>query len=96
MDRQPLVTPSGVITGTGFGEIGYFHRPDELPAEIAETPLVLDRLLGLEGPAWLLDSLGERWQAPETRERILDVARLVEAEPSLLWLSPHLLAIAHR
>ena len=42
-----------------------------------------------------MDGLGERWKDPETRERIRDVARLVEAEPSLLGLSPHLLAITH-
>jgi len=86
--RGALEGIRGSYQETGFGEVGYFHRPDEMPQELAETPFALEVLIGLEGPAWLLDSLADRWEDPEVCRRILDVARLVESEPSLAGLEP--------
>jgi ubiquinone/menaquinone biosynthesis C-methylase UbiE len=74
----------------------FFHRPDELQAEVTTAGLVDVQLVGLEGLAGWLPHLAARWDDPEDRELILRTARLVEAEPSLLGLSSHLLAIAHR
>ena len=50
-------------------------------------------LVGLKRlPGWLPFS-NDRWDSPAERETILDVARLVESEPSLAGLSAHLLSI---
>ena len=75
---------------------GYFHRPDEIRDEIAESGLELVDLVGLEGVSFALDDIEERWANPPTREAILDVARRVERVPELMGLSPHLLATARR
>jgi hypothetical protein len=51
-------------------------------------------VLGVEGLAAWLDDLADRFT--ELEESIMFSARAVEAEPSLIGLSPHLLAIARR
>lgn len=74
----------------------YFHRVEELESEVAEAGLDVDAVLGVEGPAALLGDLEERWNDPVARERVLSVARILEAEPSARALSAHLLAIGRR
>jgi hypothetical protein len=71
----------------------YLHRPDELAGEVAAAGLVVERVLGIEGPGWLI--WRERWDDPHRRAQLLDTARAVEEEPSLLGASPHLMVIAH-
>jgi SAM-dependent methyltransferase len=72
----------------------YFHHPEELRAEVADAGLEMVELVGVEGLAGSLPQLERRWQDDRDRELILWSARVVEAEPSLLGLSAHLLAVA--
>lgn len=69
----------------------YLHHPEELPAEIADAGFDLETVLGIEGPAWLVE---DQWDDPARREHLLFAARAVEAEPSLGGVSAHLLAVA--
>jgi ubiquinone/menaquinone biosynthesis C-methylase UbiE len=72
----------------------YFHHPEELRAELERAGLEVVELVGVEGLAGWLPQLGRRWQSAADRELIVWAARVVEAEPSLLGLSGHLLAVA--
>jgi hypothetical protein len=72
----------------------FFHHPEELRAEVADAGLEVLELVGVEGLAGSLPQLDRRWQDPRDREVILWSARVVEAEPSLLGLSAHLLVVA--
>jgi ubiquinone/menaquinone biosynthesis C-methylase UbiE len=74
----------------------FFHLPDELAAEVADAGLRLDAVRAVEGPGWVLPDVAERLTDPARRERLLAAIRRVEAEPSLLGASAHLLAVAHR
>lgn len=74
----------------------YFHRPEEIGAELRAAGLVDALTLAIEGPAWLLADFDEQWADPARRERILDALAAIEAEPSLLGASAHLLALARR
>jgi ubiquinone/menaquinone biosynthesis C-methylase UbiE len=74
----------------------YFHRPDELEAEIAAAGFAVDEVAGVEGIAPWIPRLAEDWSDPARRDVIIDAARRVEHEPAVLGVSPHLLAIAHR
>jgi len=74
----------------------YFHRPDELEAEVVEAGFEPPQVLGVEGPMWLLSNLDHHLGDLERRERLLAALRRVEAEPSLLGASAHLLAVARR
>ena len=58
--------------------------------------LALLDVLALEGPGAYLPDFAGRWADPVARERLLEFLRRVEAEPSLLGVSPHLLAVARR
>lgn len=78
----------------GWFTTAYFHRPDELAAEATEAGITVRQLVGLEGMAGWLPSLADRWDRPEDRETILDSARWIESEPSLIGLSAHLLLVA--
>jgi SAM-dependent methyltransferase len=74
----------------------FFHLPREIAEEVTEAGFDLVDLLGVEGPAWLLPDLERRWADPAERERLLQAARAVEREPTLLSLPPHLLAIGRK
>jgi ubiquinone/menaquinone biosynthesis C-methylase UbiE len=74
----------------------YFHHPDDLRRELASAGFRVEGLYGLEGPGWMLQDFDQRWSDPRARSDLLRVARAVEAEPSLLGLSAHLLAVGKR
>ena len=74
----------------------YLHRPEELPEEVEEAGLRHLKTVGLEGPAWLLGDLDERWSNIEQRNTILEALRSLEDESSLLGVSAHLLAIGQK
>jgi hypothetical protein len=75
-----------------FGAI----RPDDLRAEVQSAGLTLEGVYGLEGPGWFLPDLAERWADLRRREDLLRLARQFEAQPSVLGVSAHLLAVARK
>ena len=74
----------------------YFHRPEELAEEAAEARLDVRETVGVEGMAHWLKHLAPRLDDPGDRDVILQSARAVESEPTLLGLSSHLIAVARR
>jgi hypothetical protein len=74
----------------------YFHRPDELAAEVRAAGLALDGVFGAEGPGWILPDVAERMGDADRRATPLAVARMLETEPAVLESSAHLLAVAQR
>jgi SAM-dependent methyltransferase len=74
----------------------FFHRPDELSTELRAAGLAEVSVLGVEGPAWMLSDFDERWDNPALRADVMDVARRLEAEPSVLGASAHLLGIGFK
>ena len=71
----------------------FFHLPEELAAEVVAGGFQVEALLAVEGPAGFV---GAGWSEPGQRDVILDAVKQVEAEPSLLGMSPHLLAVARK
>jgi ubiquinone/menaquinone biosynthesis C-methylase UbiE len=71
----------------------YFHRPEELQAEVASVGFQCQAVLGLEGPGWVLSDFNDRWADPRKREDLLRVARALEKVGSIVGLSAHLLAV---
>jgi ubiquinone/menaquinone biosynthesis C-methylase UbiE len=72
----------------------YFHRPDELADEVRASGLDLNGVYGLEGPGWILPDVSERMANPDRRATLLQVARWLETDASVLGISAHLLAVA--
>jgi ubiquinone/menaquinone biosynthesis C-methylase UbiE len=76
--------------GQAYFTTAFFHRPDELAAEVEEAGFELEGVFGVEGPGWLL---ADRWEDATARQNILRAARLLETEPTVVGASSHLLAI---
>jgi SAM-dependent methyltransferase len=74
----------------------YFHHPDEIQAEVTDAGLELGAVYGVEGPGEWMADVGARLDDDERRGVLLDLARSVEQEPSVLGVSPHLLVSAQR
>ncbi len=71
----------------------YFHHPDEIANDFESAGVTLDQLIAIEGPAWLFSDLQARLDDPDRRNRLLEAVRLVEAEPRMVGVSAHLMAI---
>jgi SAM-dependent methyltransferase len=74
----------------------YFHRPEDLRAEVIQAALTVEGVYGLEGPAWFLPDFDERWSDAQRRADMVRLARAFEAEESVAGISAHLLAVARR
>jgi SAM-dependent methyltransferase len=80
--------------GQDFFTTAYFHHPDEARTEAEEVGLSVEAVLGVEGIASWIPRLAKSWADPERREIIIEAARTIESEPTLLGLGPHLLVVA--
>ncbi len=85
--RNPGGDPASFTTS-------YFHRPEELTAEIADAGLEVREFVAASGSVKLLPDLSERLDRQEDCDYVLSVLRLVEAEPSLIGMSQNFVAIA--
>ena len=83
-------------TRVDYFTTAYFHRPEELERELAAAGFSDARVLGVEGPAWLVADFDARWADPILRGDMMAVARAVEAEPAMLGVSAHLLGIGRK
>jgi len=74
----------------------YFHRPEDLRAELEEAGFSEVEVMGVEGIAWMLADFESHWADEALRQDILNIARALEAEPSIVGASAHLLAIGRK
>jgi hypothetical protein len=96
IQRHAPAPPATVVDVGGAAGAYAVHRPDGLRAEVQSAGLTLEGLYGLEGPGWFLPDLAERWADLRRREDLLRLARQFEAQPSVLGVSAHLLAVARK
>ncbi|MFD6988749.1 class I SAM-dependent methyltransferase [Streptomyces sp. NPDC059943] len=91
------ILETGVYDGTRGFALSYFHRAEDLAAELMNSGLTDVRVFGIEGPAWSLVKTAEQQpgQGPtdELIASAMDAARLAEPYPELLAASSHLLAV---
>ena len=74
----------------------YFHLPEELSNEATEAGFLVEALVGIEGPAWVLPDLDSWLEDPQHRSTLLEAIRRVETEPSLLGATAHILVVGRR
>jgi SAM-dependent methyltransferase len=74
----------------------YFHRPEELTAELVAAGVTHLATLAIEGPGWLLPDLDARLADPLRRSALLAGVAALEAEPTLIGASAHLLGVARK
>jgi ubiquinone/menaquinone biosynthesis C-methylase UbiE len=85
--RNPTNNPQYFTTA-------YFHRPEELAAEVREAGFGDVAALAIEGPAWSTSQFREVWSDPEQRGKLMEFLSLVEKEPSLHGASAHFIVTA--
>jgi SAM-dependent methyltransferase len=74
----------------------FLHRPEDLAAEMHRAGLNAVSVRGVEGPSWMLQDFDDRWEDEALRNDMLEVARKLECEPSILGASAHLLGVGRR
>jgi len=74
----------------------YFHRPEDLRAELEDAGFSAVCVLGIEGVGWTFGDFDARWSDEALRHDMLNVARALEAEPSIVGASAHLLGIGRK
>ena len=72
----------------------FFHRPEELGAEIVEAGFTQKGLYAVEGPGQLVADLDRRMSDPAKRAQLFDPIRRVEQETTLLGLASHFVIVA--
>lgn len=80
----------------GYFTTAYFHRPEELAAEVTEAGFADVQILAIEGPAWSAAGFVEVWSDDAQRRSLLDFLATIEREPSVRGASAHLMAVAFR
>jgi ubiquinone/menaquinone biosynthesis C-methylase UbiE len=80
----------------GYFTTAYLHHPFELQSEIEAVGFQHARTLAVEGPGWVAKDFNQRWQDEERRALLLALIRKIEAEPSLLGMSGHIMVIAQK
>ena len=94
-DLETGVRRDTVHLAGGFTTV-YFHRPEELPGEVADAGLRLDDLYSVEGVAHWMPDVAARLSDEDGRALVLGLAARTEREPSILGATPHVLVAAHR
>ena len=85
--RNPMSHPAYFTTA-------YFHRPEELAAELRDAGFSDVQILAVEGPAWSAALFGEAWDNPAQRQSLMEFLSLIEREPSVQGASAHLMGVA--
>lgn len=80
----------------GYFTTAYFHRPDELQAEVATAGFTADSPIAIQGAAWMLPDFTPFIEDEAIQKRILTMMSQLEREPYLLGTSPHLMVIGRK
>ena len=83
-------------TSKDYFTAAYFHRPEELEAEISGAGFTVLDVVAVQGPGWLATGLEKRMADPEARERLLALVRKLEREPSLIGVSQHFMVVGRK
>ncbi|MCY3896213.1 MAG: methyltransferase domain-containing protein [Chloroflexi bacterium] len=84
----------GLADDFGYFTTGYFHRPEELEAEVREAGFEPLGTYAVQGPGVVATDLDGRMSDQVKRALLLDLIRSVEAERTLLGMSAHFIVVA--
>jgi ubiquinone/menaquinone biosynthesis C-methylase UbiE len=98
MCKQELM--SGIHTPPksmpGVLPAAYFHRPNELKAELEEAGLTYLDTYAVEGPVWLDKNYFETRSDPKKKSNMMGLMSIIENDQSLLSLSPHMMIVGKK
>jgi len=71
----------------------FFAHPDELTSEIGAAGFRVKGTFAVEGYAWWVPGLSQKWQDSTFRHRLLEFLRSTEQERTLMGMGPHILCV---
>jgi ubiquinone/menaquinone biosynthesis C-methylase UbiE len=74
----------------------FFHHPDELQQEIEDAGFTFEKVVAVEGPAWVMGNFSKHWDDPAKRVLLLEFLRTVEEERVLLGASAHMIGVGKK
>lgn len=74
----------------------YFHTPNEIREEVAESGLQFEKLIAIESFGWFVKNFKEKLKDPAYMEKLLKTIRMVESNEDLMAMSPHIIAVARK
>ncbi|WP_235857100.1 DUF6176 family protein [Occultella glacieicola] len=77
----------------GWFTTAYFHRPEELTAEVAAAGLDVDGPIAIEGPSGSAPTMADLLDGGAAQRRVLEAIRRIEREPTLIGASAHLMVL---
>lgn len=80
--------------GREYFTTAYFHRPEEAEGEAERAGLAVEAVVGVEGITAWIPRLQRSWEDADKRQIIIDSARAIESEPSVIGLGPHVIVVA--
>jgi len=86
--RNPMKHPAYFTTA-------YFHRPEDLAAEVRDAGFREAQIVAVEGPAWCTALFRQAWDDSAQRQSLMEYLSLIEREPSVQGASAHFIAVAH-
>jgi SAM-dependent methyltransferase len=90
-DGQHIKPDNSSYKGMGRS---FFHLPDELREELAESGFCKSDIRGVIGCGWMVPNLDEVWKNEAVKTIIMDIVRKTDKDASILGLSTHILAIS--
>jgi ubiquinone/menaquinone biosynthesis C-methylase UbiE len=87
--RNPTGNPA-------FFTDAFFHRPDQLRREVRTAGFTPVELVMVDPFAYSYKGLDRYWDDPAKRDRLMDLLRRLEREPSLMGAGPHLMGVARK
>lgn len=82
--------------GTDYFTDAYFHEPSLLKREVESAGFTSCLVFAVEGLGILLHDFDGLWAERRLRRKILSLIERTENEPSIIGISPHLLAVARK
>lgn len=74
----------------------YFHKPDEVVAEIKEAGFVFNELIAVTSFGSMITDIDNKMKDEKYRDILLNTIRLVEKDDSLMGISSHCIGIGEK
>jgi ubiquinone/menaquinone biosynthesis C-methylase UbiE len=97
MDRDLLDGQHRNPTGRAeYFTTAFFHHPEDLREEVRQGGFRLEALLSVEGFGWLMPDFEKKWENEKFRGILLEKIRTVEADPSIMGIAAHMIAVGRK
>jgi ubiquinone/menaquinone biosynthesis C-methylase UbiE len=80
----------------GLFTTSYFHRPNELREEVAESGFTEVELLAIEGPWSCIPDFERKWRDAEFRALLMETIEQMESDPTIVGFGGHIMVVARK